>query len=126
MQSIFPKEPWPGQLVILQLMSSVVTSLWRSHPEGMEWPVIFLFVSHGISFMQNYLGNREYALWTVGKLMTQPYKRIVILQITIIAGGVPTMMLGSPIPVLCILVFLKLCVDIPLHMREHKIKTDDK
>jgi len=126
MQSIFPKEPWPAQLVFLQLMGSVVRSLWRSHPEGMEWPVIFLFVSHGISFMQNYLGNREYALWTVGKLMTQPYKRIVILQITIIAGGVPTMMLGSPIPLLCILVFLKLCVDIPLHMNEHKIKTDDK
>ena len=122
MGSIFPKEPWPAQLVMLQLMGSVVTSLWRSHPEGMEWPAVFLFVSHGISFMQNYLGKREYAVWTVAKLMTQPYKRIVILHITIIAGGVPIMMLGSPIPLLCILVFLKLCVDIPLHIKEHKTR----
>ena len=125
-ESLFPKGPWSGQLLILQLMRSVVTSLWRNHPEGMEWPVIFLFVSHGISFTQNYLGKGEYAVWTVAKLMTQPYKRIVILHITIIAGGVPIMMLGSPIPLLCILVFLKLCVDISLHIKEHKIRTDDK
>ena len=36
------------------------------------------------------------------------------------------MMLGSPISPLCILVFLKFCVDIPLHIREHKISTGDK
>ena len=125
MESFFPEETWPGHLVFLQMLVSVITTLWQHHPEGMEWPVICLFVSHGISFAQNYLGKREYTFLTVGKLMTQPYKRIVILHIAIIAGGVPIMILGSPIPLLCILVLLKICMDIYLHLNEHTIDVND-
>ena len=59
------------------------------------------------------------------KLMGQPYTRVVILHVAIIAGGVPIMLLGSPVPLLCILVLLKVGMDICLHMKEHKIATDD-
>lgn len=121
----FPEEAWPGPLVFPQLLVSVVGALWRDHPEGMEWPVIFLVVSHGISFVQNYLWKREYALFTISKLMNQPYKRIVILHVAIIAGGMPIMILGSPAPLLCILVLLKICVDIHLHLKERKINTNE-
>ena len=123
-QSVLPKPIWPGPLVFLQLLVSVVSTLWRHHPKGMEWPVICLFVSHGISFVQNYLGEKEYASWTIAKLMSQPYKRIAILHVAIIAGGMPIMILGSPVPLLCILVLLKICMDVFLHVKEHKIDDD--
>jgi len=121
---LFPKDPWPAHLVFLQLLISVIKTLWQNHPAGMGWPVIGLFLSHGISFVQNYLGKKEYASLTVGKLMNQPYKRIVLMHITIIAGGVPIMLMGSPVPLLCILVLLKVGMDISLHVKEHSSGTE--
>jgi len=118
--SLFPEHTWPGHLVFLQLLISVIATVWRHHPEGFEWPVLCLFVSHGISFVQNYVRKGEYASLTTQKLMGQPYKRIVLLHVAIIAGGVPIMMLGSPVPLLVILVFLKVGMDIFLHLKEHK------
>jgi len=117
---LFPKDPWPAHLVFLQMLISVIKTLWHNLPNGMGWPVIMLFISHGISFVQNYLGKKEYTSFTVGKLMNQPYKRIVLMHITIIAGGVPIMLMDSPIPLLCILVVLKVGMDISLHVKEHR------
>ncbi len=81
--------------------------------------MIGLFVSHGISFVRNYLSGKEYASQTMQRLMKQPYRRIVLLHVAIIAGGMPVMMLGSPIPLLFILVGLKIGLDIWLHTKEH-------
>lgn len=110
---------WPGPLVFLQMLVSVIVHLWQSRPDGMEWPVICLFVSHGISFVRNYLSGKEYASQTMERLMKQPYRRIVLLHIAIIAGGMPVMVLGSPIPLLFILVGVKIGLDIWLHTKEH-------
>ncbi|MCX5847888.1 MAG: DUF6498-containing protein [Deltaproteobacteria bacterium] len=119
--SFVPKETWPGPFVFLQMLASVVTSLWQTHPPGMEWSVVCLFLSHGLSFKQNYLGKKEYTSFTTAKLLIQPYKRIIILHVAVIAGALPIMMCGSPVPLLCILVLLKTGMDIFLHMKEHRI-----
>lgn len=57
--------------------------------------------------------------------MSRPYTRIALLQVAIIAGGVPIMMLGSPVPLLCILVILKIGMDVWLHARSHRAITSD-
>lgn len=118
-----PQDPWPGPLVFVQLLVSVVTQLWESRPAGFEWPVLGLLVSHGISFIRNYLIGGEYLTHSIGKLMSRPYKRIVLMHVAIIAGGVPIMMLGSPVPLLCILIMLKIAMDIWLHTKAHNEKT---
>ena len=118
-----PQDPWPGPLVFVQLLVSVVAQLWESRPPGFEWPVLGLLVSHGISFIRNYLIGGEYLTRSIGKLMSRPYKRIVLMHVAIIAGGVPIMMLGSPVPLLCILIMLKIAMDIWLHTKSHKEKT---
>ena len=115
-----PQDPWPGPLVFVQLLVAVVTQLWESRPAGFEWPVLGLAVSHGISFIRNYLIGGEYLTRSIGKLMSRPYKRIVLMHVAIIAGGVPIMMLGSPVPLLCILIILKIVMDIWLHTKSHK------
>jgi len=115
-----PQDPWPGPLVFVQLLVAVITRLWESRPAGFEWPVIGLAVSHGISFIRNYLIGGEYLTRPIGKLMSRPYKRIVLMHVAIIAGGVPIMMLGSPVPLLCILIILKIGMDIWLHNKSHK------
>ena len=121
-----PQSPWLGPFVFVQLLVSVIAQLWESRPPGMEWPVLCLVVSHGISFIRNYLIGGEYLTLTIGKLMNRPYKRIVLLHVAIIAGGVPIMMLGSPAPLLCILVILKIGMDIWLHTKSHKAIASEK
>lgn len=110
---------WPGPLMFVGLLVSVIAQLWQSRPPGMEWPVLCLLTSHGVSFVQNYLVGGEYARLSPGVLMGQPYGRIVLLHVAIIAGGLPVMLLGSPVPLLIILIGLKIVVDIALHNRSH-------
>ena len=111
---------WAGPLVFIQLLFSVITRLWESRPPGLEWPTLGLLVSHGISFVWNYVIGKEYLSLTLGELMSRPYKRIVLMHVAIIAGGVPIMMIGSPVPLLCILIFLKTGMDIWLHAKSHR------
>lgn len=119
--SIILKQTWPGPLVLLQMLFSVITSLWQIRPPGMEWTVAILFLSHGFSFVQNYLGKKEYTSFTAMKLLIQPYKRILILHLTVVAGAVPIMMFGSPVVLLCVLVLFKICMDVFLHIKERSV-----
>jgi hypothetical protein len=111
---------WAGPLVFIQLLFSVVMRLWESRPPGLEWPTLGLLVSHCISFIWNYVIGKEYLSLKLGNLMSRPYKRIFLMHVAIIAGGVPIMMVGSPVPLLCILIFLKTGMDIWLHAKSHR------
>jgi len=121
LESFSPGPTWPGPFIFVQLLVAVLAQLWRSRPYGMEWPVIGLVLSHGVSFVQNYLVGKEYLSLSIGELMSQPYKRIVLLHVAIIAGAIPIVLLGSPIPLLLILVVAKIWIDIRLHIKSHKL-----
>jgi uncharacterized membrane protein YjjP (DUF1212 family) len=86
----------------------------------MEWPVLALTLSHGISFVQNFLLGGEIRRQKMQELMRQPYKRIALLHVAILAGAVPVMILGSPVPLLIILVMAKIVLDIRLHLKTHE------
>lgn len=115
-----PKTTWAGPLIFIQLLVSVVMRLWENRPPGLEWPTLGLLISHGISFVRNYIIGKEYLSLNLGALMMRPYKRVALMHVAIIAGGVPIMMVGSPVPLLCILIVLKTGMDIWLHNRSHK------
>ncbi|MHC5158324.1 MAG: DUF6498-containing protein [Planctomycetota bacterium] len=89
-------------------------------PFSMYMAFACLFVSHGISFVNNYFLKGERSRTNLGKLMGQPYGRIVVLHVAIIFGGFLTMTMGSPVGVLLILVLLKTIIDVKLHLRERK------
>jgi hypothetical protein len=116
-----PFAHWLGPLVFFQLLFWVVSRLWESLPPGMLWCVAGLVVSHGVSFVQNYLLGREYATLTPDRAMVQPYGRIVLMHVTILAGAAPVVLLGSPVPLLSILVLLKTAVDVLLHAYSHRL-----
>ena len=115
-----PGEPWIGPFIFLQLLYSVVRQLWQSRPPGLEWPVLGLAVSHGLSFVKNFLFGQEYLTLKVNEIMMRPYKRIVLMHVAIIAGGVFVMKLGSPVGLLCVLILLKIGMDIWLHAKSHR------
>ncbi|WP_146398306.1 DUF6498-containing protein [Pseudobythopirellula maris] len=75
--------------------------------------------SHLYSFFTNYLGRGEYRRTTPPDLMAQPYGRVVALHMAIVLGAFATVLLGSPIVLLVILVAGKTLLDLKLHLREH-------
>ena len=110
---------WPLFLVFVELLLNVIEAVLAQAPT--EWIVAFvgLFISHGYSYVTNFLLGGERDRSTVGELMSAPYKRIVILHIAVIAGGFGISALGEPLVLLLALVVLKIVVDIALHRREH-------
>jgi hypothetical protein len=87
---------------------------------GMLWPVLGLFVSHGISFVANFLIRGERERTDLGTLMFQPYLRIGIIHAAVIVGGFYGDKLGSTLPVLVVLIGLKTVLDVVLHLWEHR------
>jgi len=84
------------------------------------WPAVAaLVVSHGVSFFQNFIGEREYAGASTTALMAVPYRRIIVMHLTIIFGGWIVLALGTPAPALLVLVVMKMLVDLRAHRREH-------
>jgi hypothetical protein len=73
----------------------------------------FLFISHGISFLLNYIAGREYLKASPSSLMAAPYPRIVLMQFVIILGA----FIRAPI-----LIFIagKILFDAYAHLTERK------
>jgi len=81
--------------------------------------LISLFVSHGISFVTNFIGHREYERVSLSQQMIAPYKRIMIMHITIILCGFLLNLFEAPEVTLIILVILKIVIDVRAHVMEH-------
>ncbi len=82
--------------------------------------VAALFVSHGYSFLVNYLGRQEYRTVTLDRLMHQPYNRVVVLHLVIIVGGFVVMTLQEPRVGIVVLVVVKIVMDVRAHLGEHR------
>jgi len=94
----------------LEAISAIFVPLWPA--------LLALFVSHGVSFATNFLGRREHGGATISSLMNAPYKRVVVMQLTLIAGGGLLLGLGTPMPALVLLVALKIATDLRAHRNE--------
>jgi hypothetical protein len=87
--------------------------------DGLIWAVLALVASHGVSFFIHYLKPRAYEAAQADELMFEPYKRIVVLHVVIIASGFAAAALGASVAPLLLLIGLKTVVDLGAHRREH-------
>jgi hypothetical protein len=110
---------WPFFLIFVELLFNVIKQMYLIIPSAMKIAIFSLFISHGISFIYNYLLKGEYASDKSPNLMAAPYKRVIIMQFAILGGAYWVMTIGSPIALLVILVFLKTIFDVVLHLRSH-------
>jgi hypothetical protein len=111
---------WPCFFVFLQMLLNVIKQAYSVMPHAMRYALGALFVSHGISFVYNYLIKGEYARVKPDKLMGSPYGRVVVMHVAIIFGAFLTMAMGSPVGILIILVGLKTFLDVVFHLRQHQ------
>jgi hypothetical protein len=80
--------------------------------------LVALSASHGVSFVQNFLGGEEWRRTTATQEMFAPYPRIMLMHVAIIVGFGLAMMTGSAAGVLIVLVVLKTAVDLRGHWQE--------
>jgi len=79
-----------------------------------------MFVSHGVSFVANFLGRREYFGRTGLLQMIEPYRRVLVLHAALILGGLAVMALDQPVYALVILVAIKIAIDVRAHLHERR------
>ena len=89
--------------------------------ENLNWVAIAaLFISHGWSFVENFMGRSEYERLSPMQAMGLPYKRMVITHVALIFGGFFLIKQGQPLAGLVLLVVLKIALDVTFHRREHR------
>lgn len=86
---------------------------------GVILAALSMAVSHGVSFVVNYLGHEEYRTVSAADQMMQPYGRVVVLHLTIVVGAFVVAVLGLD-ALLWLLVALKIAMDLLAHRREHR------
>lgn len=87
---------------------------------NLNWVAILcLFVSHGWSFVENFMGRREHERLTPGQAMALPYRRMFITHIALILGGFLLVERGEPLGGLVLLIAMKIVLDVVFHYREH-------
>ena len=85
---------------------------------------IGLVVSHGISFVVNFLGNGEYRHTTVNEQVAAPWKRVLIMHATMLVGAWSVMLFEAPVGALVMLAVLKIVVDLHGHLRERQATSE--
>jgi hypothetical protein len=94
-----------------------------------RWMVLFLLVSHGVSFyfnfwrgkpsLQSLKDDRETGKKMLGGIIFEPYGRIVTMHIAIILGAMLSAILGSNRWMFALLVVLKTGADLMGHLKLH-------
>jgi hypothetical protein len=87
---------------------------------GLAAPIAALAASHLFSFFWNYLYRGEFRRASLFELMQQPYGRVIVLHVAILAGGFAAMLLGSPLWALVLLIGCKIWLDLRAHLKEHR------
>ena len=84
------------------------------------WPaLVALLISHGVSFLQNFVRAGEYQTRDVKQLMSEPYSRVIFMHLVLIFGGGITLVIGASAPVLVGVIALKTLLDARAHIKLH-------
>jgi hypothetical protein len=119
---LFPPQEWGTPLQAVHAIADNARRLWEAMPGAWAWGIAALVLSHGVSLVLNYFMGGERQLSSLKRLMNEPYNRVIVLHVVLIAGGMLIDRLGSPVYLLVALVLVKIRMDIHLHIREHERK----
>ena len=84
------------------------------------WPALLaLLISHGISYYINFVKTNKSQGRTMALQMQEPYRRVMIMHMTIIFGGFLTLSFDTGIGALMLLLLLKIVADLRGHLSQH-------
>ncbi len=112
----------PGPLFVLPVFGSVMSTAWNSLPTAGVFSVGLLLGSHGLSFARNFLARGEFKNAVPVIEMFRPYGRIVLLHLSILFGGFVTLIFGSPLLLVFLLMVGKTALDVAVHSATHRLQ----
>jgi hypothetical protein len=119
--SLFPDD---GLLALFpfMLLANLIGWIHAQMPALLFLPMLGFVVSHGLSFIEYQLNRGEDEGRSAQQIMGDPYRRIVLMHVAILAGAglIVSAGAGSAVPMLLALVALKTVLDLAQHRREHR------
>ena len=108
---------WPGPHGMFQLGINMVRILYYALPIQAGLPLFCLVISHGVSFVNDYLveGSRHHV--DFGQLMKYPIHRTLILHGAFMVGGLLSLLFSPDIVIVLCLVIFKCLIDTMLYLR---------
>lgn len=110
---------WLGHGVFVWLLPRKSPRLDIAAPDVVAMALLGLVLYHAVSYRVNYLGRGEYRHTGPVTLMVEPYRRVIVLHLTVLFGGAALSVLGVPVGALAVLVLAKTALDLWSHRREH-------
>ncbi|MFA5856490.1 MAG: DUF6498-containing protein [Candidatus Pacearchaeota archaeon] len=83
------------------------------------YSIIFL-ISHGLSFINNFIIKKEYEKISPNVAMASPYLRIIVMHLTILLGTFLFVIIGIPRIGSTLIIILKTLLDLFFHYKEHQ------
>ena len=107
---LFGPRPWRG--------FDVSPFLKKAWPD-IRIPLLLLFISHGVSFIFHFLLNPDRHKIETSEFILGPYRRILLMHLTVVLGGIMVMATGQSIAALAFMVALKTAMDVRAHRNQH-------
>ena len=96
---------------------------WREALQGVPVEgLVALVLSHGASFVLNFLVGGERLTTTSEAEMGKPYGRVVLLHVVIFAAGFLMLATNGPVWALAVFVVLKTAIDLGVHLTGDRIR----
>lgn len=109
---------------VMHMFGSKGSSLMQTYhiivANGLQYTILALVLSHGFSFVHNYIGKGEYRNVSTPDMMFVPYRRVVVLHMFILLGGFVMMAAGVSRTGLLLLVIVKVVADVFGHAYERQ------
>ena len=90
-----------------------------TRPRVVAAAAVGLVAYHVISYRVNFVGQGEFEHSGPVTRMVEPYRRVLVLHLTVIFGAFGVGALGSPVGALVVMVVVKTVLDFRGHWKEH-------
>lgn len=110
---------WVVHGVFVLAFPGIFPELNPARPRVVGLAAVGLVAYHVVSYRVNFVGDREYERAGPVTLMVEPYRRVFVLHVTVVAGAFGVAIVGSPVGALVVMVVLKTLLDLRGHWREH-------
>lgn len=116
--SSLPETFTPTSLVV-ERMNMFFTEYW--------FVLLLFFISHGVSFLFNFLGKKEYKIYKkkingkekAPRIVNVVYKRIIVMHTFSLLFIFPVLILGQSVVINMFIILSKILFDFRSHTKEH-------
>lgn len=83
------------------------------------FPILLLFISHGISFIFNFIGQKEYLAVSPREQMNIINERFIIMQLVVFVGMLAIGLISNYTLLIVVMVLIKIKLDLDAHIARH-------